>query len=44
MDTRQRFVQLVVENLSGAKSGSVIGTTFVGVATLADHKANSSLL
>ena len=44
MVTNRKFVQPVVDHLSGAKSGSGIGTTFVGAATLVAHRVFSSLL
>ena len=42
MVTNRKFVQPVVDHLSGAKSGSVIGTTFAGVAMLVAHRVFSS--
>ena len=44
MVTSRKFVQPVVDHLSGAKNGSVIGTTFVGVATFVAHRVFSSQL
>ena len=38
MVTNRKFVQPAVDHLSGAKSGSGIGTTFVGAATLVAHR------
>jgi hypothetical protein len=42
MVTNRKFVQPVVDHLSGAKSGSGIGTTFDGVAMLVAHRVFSS--
>ncbi len=44
MVTNRKFVQPAVDHLSGAKSGSGIGTTFVGAATLVAHRVFSSPL
>jgi hypothetical protein len=44
MVTNRKFVQPVVGHLSGAKSGSAIGTMFVGAATLVALRVCSSPL
>jgi hypothetical protein len=44
MVTNRKFVQPVVDHLSGAKSGSGIGRTFVGAATLVAHRVFSPQL
>ena len=44
MVTNRKFVQPVVDHLSGAKSGSEIGTTFDGVVMLVAHGVFSSQL
>ena len=44
MVTNRKFVQPVVDHLSGAKSGSGIGTTFAGVAMLVAHRVFSPQL
>ena len=44
MVTNRKFAQPVVDHLSGAKSGSGIGRTFVGAATLVAHRVFSSQL
>ena len=44
MVTNRKFVRPVVDHLSGAKSGSGIGTTFVGAAMLVALRVFSSPL
>jgi hypothetical protein len=44
MVTSRKFVQPAVDHLSGAKSGSGIGTTFVGAAMLVALRVFSSPL
>jgi hypothetical protein len=44
MVTNRKFVQPVVDHLSGAKSGSEIGTTFAGVVMLVAHRVFSPQL